>query len=149
MEANEDEHLEFKEAKNDYSFDKLVEYCAAVANEGGGTIILGVTDRKPRVVVGCRAFHEPARTVNGLVDRLRLKVDCEEVQHPYGRVLLFHVPSRPLGMAVEVNGAYLMRAGETLRPMTQDQLRRILLEAGPDYSAEICKDATLADLDCR
>jgi ATP-dependent DNA helicase RecG len=40
-----------------------------------------------------------------------------------------------------------MRAGEDLAPMTPDMLRRIFDEAGPDYSAEVCPDATLADLD--
>ena len=31
----EGERLEFKEAKSNYHFDRLVEYCAALANEGG------------------------------------------------------------------------------------------------------------------
>jgi ATP-dependent DNA helicase RecG len=147
MDGSEDEHLEFKEAKNNYHFEKLVDYCAALANEGGGKMILGVTDKKPRAVVDCLAFAEPARTVSGLVEKLRLKVECEEIQHPDGRVLVFHVPSRPLSMPIEVKGTYWMRAGESLRPMTQDELKRIFLEAGPDFSAEICEGATLADLD--
>lgn len=47
--APEGPRLEFKEAKNTFHFDKLVEYCVAVANEGGGVIILGATtDRRPR-----------------------------------------------------------------------------------------------------
>lgn len=33
----EGSHFEFKEAKGGYSFDKLVDYCIALANEGGGT----------------------------------------------------------------------------------------------------------------
>lgn len=45
MEAREDEHLEFKEAKGGFHFEKLVKYCAALANEGGGRMILGVTDK--------------------------------------------------------------------------------------------------------
>ena len=32
METDEDEHLEFKEAKVRYDFEKLVKYCAALAN---------------------------------------------------------------------------------------------------------------------
>lgn len=40
-----------------------------------------------------------------------------------------------------------MRAGESLVPMTPDMLKRIFAEAGPDFSAEICTGATLADLD--
>jgi ATP-dependent DNA helicase RecG len=50
-------------------------------------------------------------------------------------------------MAIEVKGAHWMRAGESLRPMTQDELRRILLETGPDFSSEICAQATIDDLD--
>jgi len=149
MDGDEDEHLEFKEAKHNFHFERLVDYCAALANEGGGKMVLGVTDKKPRRVVGCNAFVQPARTVGGLVEKLRLKIECEEIQHPDGRMLVFHVPSRPLGMPIEVGGTYWMRAGETLRPMTQDELKRIFLEAGPDYSAEICDGATLADLDIR
>ena len=36
LKAKEDEHLEFKEARNRYDFEELVKYCAALANEGGG-----------------------------------------------------------------------------------------------------------------
>jgi ATP-dependent DNA helicase RecG len=147
LRAREGEHLEFKEAKQNFHFDKLVKYCAALANEGGGRIILGVSDKRPRKVVGTHAFDQPERTVAGLVDRLRLKIEVEELQHPNGRVLIFRVPSRPVGMPLEVDGAYWMRAGDDLRPMTQDELRRILLESGPDFSAEIYSGATLDDLD--
>jgi|GEM_PF-4857805 len=41
-----------KEAKQNYQFEKLVDYCVALANEGGGKIILGVTDKRPRRIVG-------------------------------------------------------------------------------------------------
>jgi ATP-dependent DNA helicase RecG len=32
--APENEHLEFKEAKKEFHFEKLAKYCAALANEG-------------------------------------------------------------------------------------------------------------------
>lgn len=147
LRTKENEHLEFKEAKNRFDFEKLVKYCAALANEGGGSIILGVTDKPPRQVVGSQAFAELARTKAGLIERLRLRVDAEEVPHPDGRVLVFTMPSRPLGVPIPVEGAYWMRSGEDLAPMTPDMLRRIFDESGPDFSAEICPKATLADLD--
>ena len=147
LKSKEDEHLEFKEAKNRFDFERLVKYCAALANEGGGSIILGVTDRPPRRVVGSAAFDELERTKAGLIDRLRLRIDAGEVRHPGGRVVVFTVPSRPIGLPVPVEGAYWMRAGEDLAPMTPDMLRRIFDEASPDFSAEICAGATLADLD--
>jgi len=50
LDAPEGENFEFKEAKNSYEFDKLVKYSCALANRGGGKIILGVTDKRPRKV---------------------------------------------------------------------------------------------------
>ncbi len=145
----ENEHLEFKEAKNSFEFNKLVKYCAALANECGGSIILGVADKMPRKVVGTSAFEKLERTKAGLVERLRLRIIAEEVHHRDGRVLVFTAPSRPVGMPIAVDGAYWMRAGEDLVPMTPDQLRRIFDEAGPDFSAEICPNAAFEDLDLK
>ncbi len=147
LDAKEDEHLEFKEAKNRYDFEKLVRYCAALANEGGGRFVLGITDRRPRRVVGSQAFEDLERTKAGLIERLKLRIEANEMHHPDGRVVVFFAPSRPLGMPIQYGGAYWMRSGEELAPMTTDFLARILAEVGPDYSAEICARATLADLD--
>ena len=131
---SEDEHLEFKAAENRYEFEELVEYCVALANEGGGRIILGVTNKLPRQVVGTKAFDVPERTVAGIHDRLQLKVIFDEVLHPGGRVLVFHVPSRSKGQPVHYKGRYFMRAGDSLAPMSPDQLRRIMAEGEPDWA---------------
>ena len=131
---SEDEHLEFKAAENRYDFGELVGYCVALANEGGGRMILGVTDKPPRRVVGTKAFDVPERTVAGIHDRLQLKVTFEEVAHPGGRVLVFHIPPRPQGHPVHYEGRYLMRAGEKLVPMSQDQLRHIMAEGELDWA---------------
>lgn len=147
MESVEAERLEFKEAKNNFDFEKLVQYCIALANEGGGVLVLGVTDKRPRTVVGSRAFEDLERTKGHLVDRLRLRVDADVIDHPDGRVVAFTVPGRPLGVPLHYNGQYLMRAGESLVPMTADRLRRIFDEALPDYSAERVAGAEIADLD--
>lgn len=146
MAIYEDEHLEFKEAKKDFDALKLVKYCAALANEGGGRLVLGVTDKRPRRVVGSQAFSDLGATKHQLVDRLRLRIEAEAVAHPDGRVVVFSVPGRPIGTPIAVDGAYLMRSGESLAPMTPDFLQRIFAEAQPDYSAELCTQATLDDL---
>lgn len=143
---DEVEHLEFKEAKNDFDALKLVRYCAALANEGGGRLVLGVTDKRPRRVVGSRAFLDLGATKHQLVDRLRLRIEAEALAHPDGRVVVFWVPGRPIGSPIPVDGAYLMRSGGSLDAMTPDFLRRIFAEAQPDYSAELCTQATLDDL---
>ena len=147
MDAREDEHLEFKEAKRNFHFETLVKYCVALANEGGGRMILGVTDKLPRKVVGSQVFPDLEKTKADLIERLRLRMDVEEISHPDGRVLVFQIPSRPIGMPVQYKGAYWMRGGENLIPMTPDLLQRIFAESGPDFSAEICTSAQLGDLD--
>lgn len=138
-----------KEAKNQYNTEKLIRYCSALANERGGNMVLGVTNRKPRRVVGTNAFADLNDVKAKLVERLRLRVEATVVEHPDGRVLVFEVPSRPIGMPIACDGAYLMRAGEDLVAMTPDQLGRIFDEAGPDFSAETRAKAALDDLDPR
>lgn len=147
MDDREDEHLEFKEAKNNFHFEKLVDYCVALANERGGTMVLGVTDKRPRRVVGTQAFLDFPRTQAGILERLHFRVIAEEIAHPDGRVLVFRVPSRPIGVPVHYKGAYWMRGGEDLVPMSSDQLKRIFDEAEPDFSAGLCTAAILDDLD--
>jgi len=129
----ENEHVEFKEAKANFHFEKLVEYTVALANEGGGRIVLGVSDKPPRRVVGSQAFELPARTCGGLHERLQIKVLCHEVPHPDGRVLVFEVPGRPRGQALHVDGRYLMRAGDELVPMSPDRLRSIFAEGEAEF----------------
>lgn len=47
MMPSETEHLELTEANEQYDTTKLFKYCVAPADESGGKLILGVTD-KPR-----------------------------------------------------------------------------------------------------
>ena len=147
MKNKENERLEFKEAKESYNLEKLVKYSAALANEGGGKMILGITDHLPRKVVGTRAFQNLESIKADLIQRLHLRVDSEEIFHPDGRVLVFNIPPRPLGMPIQLKGTYWMRGGEGLVAMTSDFLQRIFAETGPDFSAAICSKATLDDLD--
>lgn len=150
--AKEGEHLEFKEAKQQYDTSKLIRYCVALANEGGGHLVLGVTDKLPRQVVGTNAFQNPGEITSRILSVLGIRVDAKEIQHPDGRVLVFDIPSRPIGTPLHFEGAYLMRAGEELVPMSQDQLRRIFNEGGPDWfecsaRAGVSADEVVALLD--
>jgi ATP-dependent DNA helicase RecG len=133
---SEHQHLEFKEAKTQFDFGKLCKYCVALANEGGGNLLLGIADKPPRPVVGTVAVNDPVGMVEKLFQTLGFRVDVEAVNHPDGRVVVFHVPSRPRGTAYHLEGTYLMRAGEELVPMSEDQLRRIFAEGEPDWLEE-------------
>lgn len=148
LQEREDHHLEFKRARTHFDLEKLINYSVALANEGGGRLVLGVADVHPRKVLGCDAFRNLDETIRAMNDALRLRVEVEELRHRHGRVLIFRVPARPLGMPIQHRGAYWMRSGESLVPMTADQLKRIMDECGPDFSAELAPaELSLHDLD--
>lgn len=133
---SETQSLEFKEAKSSYDREKLAKYCIAIANEGGGTLLLGIADKPPRPVVGSAAFLNLVATADELFVKVGFRVEVEEVAHPDGRVVVFHIPSRPKGSAYHLDGQYLMRSGESLRPMSEDRLRAIFAEGAPDWLEE-------------
>lgn len=141
---HENEHLEFKEAKQQFDTTKLLQYCVAFANEGGGHLILGVSD-KSRKVVGTNAFRDIGATKSLILQKLQFRVEIHELQHSDGRVLVFDIPSRPVGQPQHLNGTYLMRSGEELVPMTADQLRRIFSESESSWFVQPAKVDTSAD----
>ncbi len=124
--------LGFKTAFSGFHFDKLVDYCVALANEGGGKIILGVTDRRPRKVIGTAAFAEPGRTEVGLYERLRHRVPVEELHYQGKRVLIVHVPGRLPGTAWQHDGRYIRRAGDNLVPIPETELHAMFAETGTE-----------------
>jgi ATP-dependent DNA helicase RecG len=148
LDAPEGTQLEFKEASNNYHFDKLVDYCVALANEGGGKIILGCTDLRPRKVTGTKAFLEPGKTEGGLFQELGQRIPVEEYVTEDGcRVLIVHVPSCLKGVPWHHRGRYLKRAGEALVALGHTELKTMFDEGGLDFSAETCAGAEISDLD--
>jgi ATP-dependent DNA helicase RecG len=125
---SEGENLEFKEAKNTYDRTKMFRYLVALANEGGGYFVLGMTDKTPRQIVGTGAF----RSLNDLKSDIRsntgLSVEVEERTIEGKRLLVLRAPSRPAGTAYQYKGAYYQRCGEELVPMAEDRLRDIFGE---------------------
>lgn len=128
---SEYEHLEFKEAKSTFSREKIFEYVCAIANEGGGHLFLGVSDSHPRVVVGT-ASYPSIDVMNSMkldiLNKFGIRVEIYELFPNGCRVLDFQIPSRPSGKPLEINGRFLMRSGESVVPMSADQMRKILLE---------------------
>lgn len=147
LKSRENSRLEFKEARNNYDSEKLRKYCCAFANEGGGRFILGVTDKVPRSIVGSQAFSNLEKIKSDLILRLSLRIEVDEVYEDGHRVVIFTIPSRPIGVPIQYDGTYWMRRGEELVPMTPDMLKRIFDEEVPDFSAQVCSSAKLEDLD--
>lgn len=143
------ETLEFKASRKGLHFDELARYCAAIANDGGGYLIIGVTDKRPREVLGTEAYQAEYQqaTKHRLTSELRLKVEIHEIPHPDGRVVVFKINSRPIGVPIKYKNSYPMRSGESLTDMTTDKLKEIFDETVHDFSAQICSQAKFEDLD--
>jgi len=63
--APEGARLECKAARGGFHFEELVKYVVALANEGGGSVVLGAEDNRPRRVVGTTAFPSPGAPRRG------------------------------------------------------------------------------------
>ncbi len=147
LNAKEGEQYQFKEAKTRFDFNEAARCCCALANCGGGKLVFGITDKRPRNVVGSQAFDQPERTRKGLIEKLRVMVDFQVYEHEGKRVLVFDVASRPAGLPVQVNGLAWWYEGDSLIPLPEDMRRKIYSETGFDFSGSVCADASIYDLD--
>lgn len=156
--AGENELVEFKEAKNQYAFDKLGKYFSALSNEANlcgqnrAWLVLGVKD--DRTVVGTQ-FRTKTADLMSLKKEIADKVThrltfiaIHEVAHPQGRVLLFEIPAAPQGLPIAWDGHYFGRDGESLGALNIEEIERIRLQnRADDWSAVTLPEASLEDLD--
>jgi len=134
LNAKEGHHFEFKEAKNKFGTKEAAEYLCAIANHGGGRLVLGVTDKRPRKVVGSNAFAQPEDAIMYFLDKLRVRCDFEIYHDENGkRVLVFEVAGRPVGLPVQFDGMAWWRDAERLVPMPESVRRAIYTESGHDF----------------
>lgn len=155
-----EDHIEFKEAKHNYPFAGgshnevkerrkcVLGYVVAFANERGGRLVLGMADKMPHEVVGTDfAKDKVGELEDEIYRRLYIRVHCEELyDEKDNRVLVINIPSRPIGKAMRFEGVPLMRVGESLREMDDQEYFSILQEQDPDFSARICKGIAMEDL---
>lgn len=126
LQQKEGRHLEFKEARNSYSLDKLYEYVVGIANSGGGNMLFGVTDE--RQIVGTQAFRDVQDLEHRIHVKLHIQVITREMFVQGNRVLMLIIPQRHKGVPLEVDGKYLLRTGSSLVTMTPHQLKEVFSE---------------------
>lgn len=144
----ENRNIEYKKASGNFSDDDLFDYCAALANERGGQLVLGVTN--DRIISGTSVYENSLPKKEGELFRiLNLNIRTEEIVHPSGRVVVFHIPSRPQGQIIRSKGKYIypMRSGESLTEMDQETIKQIFAEVNPDWSTQVLSGITISGLD--
>ena len=145
----EDSQLEFKAACRNFDLKKTADYLAALANNAGGKLVLGVADQTQEVL-GTQAFLRNWQTLPQKIQQLlKIPVEVTELFYAQKRVLIFQVFQHFPGQPVKSQGKYLMRLGESLCEMDQQTLKNIFAEVEPDFSAEIVPNLSLAGLDTR
>lgn len=127
-------------------------YVTALCNEGGGYLVIGMEDAHPHKVCGTRQNEGSIGILEANIYRdikIRVKVYelFEDESARTGRVLEIEVPKRPVGRVFKFEDVPLMRIGEELRPMPDEQLLSILQEQEPDFSEQICNGVGIEDLD--
>lgn len=126
LQQREGNNLEFKSATDSYRLEKAIEYAAALANEGGGYLILGVND--DRVVLGTKAFDDVMEVERRIFETIRIKVQVRQLAYRSLRVLVLAIPARRKGEPIGISGRFLMRAGESLVGMSSHRLAEIFAE---------------------
>lgn len=159
----ENENIEFKEAKNQFSIlgktkkgknskMSLYAYCVAIGNMGSGKIIFGVRDKinlktGKRDIVGTNAIQNIEKAKKEIYEKLRRKIEIEEFIENDRKIQIVKIPRHPSGEPFEFYDIPLMRNGEDLIKMDKGTLTEILNERQNDFSAEICENAKMENLD--
>ena len=155
-----EDHVEFKAARHNFSYNGgshndqnerrkcFLGYIVAFANEGGGTLVLGMADAFPHEVVGSDfSDGKLGALTDDIYIKLGIRVEMYELFENSLRVLVTEIPSRPIGKMLKYEGVPLMRVGESLRNMSDEEMFAILSEQEPDFSAKVCEGLMISDLD--
>ena len=130
----------------------ILGYVAALCNEGGGRIVIGMHDEYPHEVAGTTQYVNALGELESNIYRdLGIRPDIYELfeRGTNKRVLVIKVPGRPIGKAYKFEDVPLMRVGEELKPMDDKTLISIIQEQEPDFSEQYCERATFEDLDAK
>lgn len=154
---NENEIVEFKEAKSNYDFSKLGKYFSALSNEANlwshpnAWLIFGVNDKKK--IIGTE-FRKNKKDLNSLKSEIAKKTtdkitfrDIHEMEYHGKRVLLFEIPPAPKWIPVSWEWHYYARVDEELSHLDLAELEQIRKQdIREDWSIQTLPGATIEDL---
>lgn len=155
----ENEVVEFKEAKSNYSFNDIGKYFSALSNEANlrslreAWLVFGVTNQGE-----IRGSSYRQNKQGGSLQSLKKEIaastnerltflEIYELQLEGHRIVAFQIPPATQGIPTTWNGAAYAREGESTCPLPMYKVDLIRNQLGIDWSKEIIEDATIDDLD--
>lgn len=160
----ETETIEFKEAKDNFSFEELGKYFSALSNEANlhnaecAWLVFGVEDKKHNIV-GTN-YRNDEKSLQNLKEEIARQTSenltfieiytCfkKDSDGKDKRVLLFQIPAAPRGMPIAFKRIHYGRDGESIVGLSVEKFERIRAQnVTNDWSAGIISDATIEDLD--
>lgn len=152
----EDEVVEFKEARSNYSFNDIGKYFSALGNEANlrdkkeAWLIFGVDNDKNIIGTEYRKNGSlqslKKEIVNGTNDRLTF-LEIYELTMDKCRIVAMQIPPAYRGIPSTWQGAAYAREDESVCPLPMNKLDLIRSQIGVDWSKEIVPNAEISDLD--
>ena len=152
----EDEVVEFKEARTNYSFKDIGKYFSALGNEANirgckeAWLIFGVTNEKEIVGSAYRVDGNlqnlKKEIVSGTNERTTF-MEIYELEIDKCRIVAFQIPPATRGIPTTWNGAAYAREDENTCPLPMNKVDLIRSQIGVDWSKEIVEGASFEDLD--
>ena len=153
----EHEIVEFKQANNNFKQNEVGEYFSAISNEANlqglqhGWLVFGVHNKTKEIV------HTNYREKGGL-EKLKHEIadnttgrmtflDIFEVYSGEDRIVMFKIPAAIAGMPTAWKGHYYGREGESLGPLSMEELDRIRGQVQRDWSKQIVDGLSMKHLD--
>lgn len=152
----EDEVVEFKEARTNYSFKDIGKFFSALGNEANirgfkeAWLIFGVTNKKAIVGTAYRQdgnLQNLKKEIVGGTNERATFMEIYEVNMDGHRIVAFQIPPATRGIPRTWNGAAYAREDENISPLPMDKVDLIRSQVGVDWSKEIVEGATFEDLD--
>lgn len=118
---------------------EIAEYAVGIGNAGGGSLVMGVSDKPPHEPTG--QPHPDDQEIAGIrssvADSAGIHIGLDVVDLPGGSVVVVRIPNRPRGDVFHTSdGTFVIRVGDQLRGMTVEEIEAIRREAGVEPTAE-------------
>lgn len=156
IENNENEYVEYKEAKNNFDFNELGRYFSALSNGANllnkqyAWLVFGVHDKTHEFV---NTNYRRNGNLNGLKKEITQStndnmtfLDIYEFEIDSNRVVMFKIPAA-IGVPTTWKGIAYDRNDESLVPLNDTKRNIILSTVNIDWSRQIVDGLTVEDLD--